>query len=244
MIITTIDRVGTYIQGSKNILLDVSDTTNDYFIDRDVNEIDVICISHAHINHFTGLPALLLHNFAQRGRTKPLTVISPRTVKPYIQPYMDLYDLKQTYDIKFEYYDISAVRRWDFNNIIIHARKAIHSIDESYGYLIYNCDCDLLIQYTGDTEILPLSMFADVVIADGTWASDYTGKSYGHSWASDMIKVAHEIELPVLILTHQWYKYQDDAGRKYYTDDVIQTHKDCKNVKRIYIAYAGMQVKV
>lgn len=240
MIITTIDRVSTYIQGSQNILLDVSDTTNEYFIDRDVNEIDVICISHAHINHFTGLPALLLHNFAQRGRTKPLTVISPRTVKPY----MDLYNLKSAYDIKFEYYDISAVRHWDFNNTTIHAYTARHSIDESYGYIIYDCDCDLLIQYTGDTEILPLFMFADVVIADGTWASDYTGKSYGHSWASDMIKAAHESESPVLILTHQWYKYQDDVGREYYMDDVIQTHKDCKNVRRIYIAYAGMQVKV
>ena len=244
MIITTIDRVGTYIQGSKNILLDVSDTTNEYFIDRDVNEIDVICISHAHIDHFIGLPALLMHNFAQRGRTKPLMVISPRTVKPYIQPYMDLYDLKPAYDIKFEYYDPSGVRHWNVNNIKISAYKAIHSIDESYGYIVNDCDCDLLIQYTGDTEILPLFMFADAVIADGTWASDYTGNSYGHSWASDMIKAAHESESPVLILTHQSRKYQDDVGRKYYTDDVIQTHKDCKNVKRIYIAYAGMQVKV
>ena len=62
------DSAGVYIQCSKNILLDVGEATNKFFLNRNVNELDVVCITHAHVDHFIGLPMLLFHNLAIRGR--------------------------------------------------------------------------------------------------------------------------------------------------------------------------------
>ena len=83
------DSAGVYIQSSKNILLDCGEATNKFFLQRDADELDVVCITHAHLDHFIGLPMLLFHNLAIRGRTKPLTIIAPADVGLFIDKFLN-----------------------------------------------------------------------------------------------------------------------------------------------------------
>lgn len=240
------ESAGVYIQGSKNVLLDCGEATNKFFLNRDVNEIDVVCITHAHIDHFIGLPMLLFHNLAIRGRTKPLIIIAPRNIETYMHTFYHFYPIHGTFDITTEYYDIRNDKQWDIDNILINAYLVKHSIDECYAYTIFDRTHKKFILYTGDTESFDsLAMLADdsdLVIAEGTWASDYTGPAYGHSWVKDMIEAVDESSATKLILTHLSQKYHSETGYKVYSSDVMEAFSKCKNLKRIYIAYDGLEI--
>ena len=255
MIVTTIgsssgcstslrDSAGVYIQSSKNILLDCGEATNKYFLNRDVNELDVICITHAHLDHFIGLPMLLFHNLAIR--TKPLTIIAPRNVQTYMHTFYSFYHIRGIFDINFEYYDMRNDKQWDANDILINAYPVKHSMDECYAYTIFDRPENKFILYTGDTEPFDsLHMLADqsdLVIAEGTWASDYTGPRYGHSWVTEMIEAVDSSSATKLVLTHLSQKYHSEAGYKIYSSDVMDAFQKCQNLKRIYIAYDGLEI--
>lgn len=237
------DSAGVYIQTSKNILLDCGESTNKYFIDRDVNEIDIICITHAHVDHFIGLPMLLLHNLAIRGRTKLLKIIAPRTIMPFMSAFFTYYHIKLPFDVLCEYYAVDCDKQWNIDNILINAYPVKHSMDECYAYSIYDRTDDKYIFYTGDME--PCDIFvkdADIVIAEGTWASNYTGPRYGHSWVKEMVELVDDGGAKALILTHLSQKYHSEEGYRVYSSDVMDAFMECKNLKRIYIAYDGLEI--
>jgi ribonuclease BN (tRNA processing enzyme) len=56
---------------------------------RDASELDVIYISHAHADHYFGVPALLARMW-EDGRTKPLTILSHQPVLDQIRALMEL----------------------------------------------------------------------------------------------------------------------------------------------------------
>jgi ribonuclease BN (tRNA processing enzyme) len=70
----------------------------------DPNEIDAVYISHAHADHFFGMPALL-GRFWEDGRTKPLTIISQTGVLDNIRVALELgyrgLATRFKYDMKF-----------------------------------------------------------------------------------------------------------------------------------------------
>ena len=241
------DSAGVYIQSSKIILLDCGEATNKFFLQHPADELDVICITHAHLDHFIGLPMLLFHNFAIRGRTKSLTIIAPKSVGPFLSPFMNLYHLKAEFKIFVKFYDMrSANSLWTFDDTVITAFTVKHSIDECYGY--YVCTENKIIFYTGDTlihdELAYMFLDCDLIIADGTWASDYAGPAYGHSWAAEVVKIADDAQARILILTHLSQLYHSDAGLSVYSADVSKAFNECKNLKRVYIAYDGMEIKI
>jgi ribonuclease Z len=55
----------------------------------DTNEIDVVYITHAHADHFFGMPALLGRMW-EDGRTKPLTIVSQPAVLDDIRTALEL----------------------------------------------------------------------------------------------------------------------------------------------------------
>ena len=241
------DSAGVYIQCSKNILLDVGEATNKYFLQRDPNEIDVVCITHAHVDHFLGLPMLLFHNLAIRGRTKQLKLIAPRTVMSFLEPFFKGYHITSNFDVIVDYYDPEHDKQWTIGDVIINAYEVQHSMDECYAYSVYDRTTDKMIFYTGDTEPcdnLILSSESDLVIAEGTWASDYTGPRYGHSWVKEMIETIDSAGVSKLVLTHLSQRYHSESGYRAYSTDVASAFADCKNLKRIYIAYDGLTIHI
>ena len=244
------DCAGVYIKGSKNVLLDCGEATNKYFLDRDVNEIDVICLTHAHIDHFIGFPMLLFHNLAIRNRTKPLTIIAPQSIAPFLDPFIDKYHIEYKFDIDFQYYTRRDAMHtvWLFDKVSISAREVKHSMPNCYGYYVTDASEHKCVFYTGDTEPFDkLSMYyqnVDLIIAEGTWASNYNGPRYGHSWVKEMISAADSSGSSKIILTHLSKQYHDETVYRQYSADVMDAFMGCKNLKRIYIAYDGLTISI
>ena len=73
--------------GSGTVLLDCGTTTNTGLtalgISRD--EIDAICVSHFHADHFGGVPSLLLAAHYEDERTRPLVVAGPPDVEARVR---------------------------------------------------------------------------------------------------------------------------------------------------------------
>lgn len=84
------------------------------------NPIDVICITHFHADHISGLPGMLL-NMGNADRTKPVLIIGPkglsrvvaslRVIAPELPFAVDCFELTEREQvIKFDDYSIKAFR--------------------------------------------------------------------------------------------------------------------------------------
>lgn len=105
-------------------------------------DIDVICITHFHADHISGLAGMLLL-MGNQGKTSLLTIIGPKGIKkvveslriiapvlPYDINYLEINDL---YDNEYRLCDIT--RGNNFKDLKIKAFKVNHKI-ECYGYTI------------------------------------------------------------------------------------------------------------
>ena len=93
--------------------------------------IDVICITHFHADHISGLPGLLL-TMSNEGRTEPVTVIGPRGIERYVRALCMIAPNLQ-FDIEIVEYSQDFVFR--IENLIIKAFPLRHSIF-CIGYVI------------------------------------------------------------------------------------------------------------
>lgn len=62
--------------------------------------LKVVCISHSHADHVTGLPGLLMLS-SQANRTEPLLIICPLSVKHYIESSREHLGMYINYDIHY-----------------------------------------------------------------------------------------------------------------------------------------------
>lgn len=101
-------------------------------------DIDVICITHFHADHISGLVGMLLM-MGNQGKTSPLTIVGPKGIEnvvnsmrviapvlPYDIKYIELIDKEATYNL-------SEVTSHSFNELTLHAFKVNHNV-MCYGY--------------------------------------------------------------------------------------------------------------
>ncbi len=94
--------------------------------------IDVICITHFHGDHVSGLPGLLL-SMGNAERTKPLTIIGPKGLKKVVQ---SLLIIAQGLPFALKYVEIeNEVEEFFLNGYHICAFKVNHNV-VCYGYTI------------------------------------------------------------------------------------------------------------
>lgn len=94
--------------------------------------IDVICITHFHADHISGLPGLLL-TIGNSERTEPITIIGPKGLKKVVQS-LCVIAPKLPFEIKFKEIDKNE-QTFDFDGYSITAFKLFHEI-ECFGYSI------------------------------------------------------------------------------------------------------------
>ena len=105
-----------------NILIDCGEGTQVAMKEQgwSPNPIDVICFTHYHADHISGLPGLLL-SIGNSERVEPITMIGPRglervvnalrTIAPELPFELKFIELEETrQSIKFDGYEIEAFR--------------------------------------------------------------------------------------------------------------------------------------
>ncbi len=163
--------------------------------------IDAIYISHAHADHYFGIPALLVRMW-EEGRTKPLTIICQKGLREIIHDvielaYRTIFDrlknilnfivVEKGQRIKFnEFYLEFAPTIHSISNLAIKITKEENSLCYS-GDGMFNEDCEKLYR---DTEL---------VIHEAYF---YDQRLEGHANIVDLLKMASRNNVKCLALTH------------------------------------------
>ena len=118
--------------GGSNILIDCGEGTQIAIKEKgwSPNPIDVICFTHYHADHISGLPGLLL-SIGNSDRTDPITMIGPRGLERVVSSWRIIAP-ELPFDIKF--LEIEGARAtFSFNGYEIDAFKVSHNVT-CYGY--------------------------------------------------------------------------------------------------------------
>ncbi len=118
--------------GGSNILIDCGEGTQIAIKEKgwSPNPIDVICYTHYHADHISGLPGLLL-SIGNSDRTDPITMIGPRGLERVVSS-LRIIAPELPFDIKF--LEIEGARAtFSFNGYEIDAFKVSHNVT-CYGY--------------------------------------------------------------------------------------------------------------
>ena len=118
--------------GGSNIIIDCGEGTQIAIKEKgwSPNPIDVICFTHYHADHISGLPGLLL-SIGNSDRTDPITMIGPRGLERVVSS-LRIIAPELPFDIKF--LEIEGARAtFSFNGYEIDAFKVSHNVT-CYGY--------------------------------------------------------------------------------------------------------------
>ena len=101
-------------------------------------DIDIICITHFHADHVSGLVGLMLL-MGNQGKTSPLTIIGPEGIEKVVESMRIIapvlpYKIKYK-EIKTPYcnWRINEITEQSFKDFTIHAFKVNHKVN-CYGY--------------------------------------------------------------------------------------------------------------
>ena len=96
--------------------------------------IDVICFTHYHADHISGLPGLLL-TMGNAERTEPLTMIGPKGLEKVVSA---LRMIAPELPFEIRYIELTGPEEdMEINGYHIHAFKVNHNIS-CYGYTVEN----------------------------------------------------------------------------------------------------------
>lgn len=96
------------------------------------NPIDVMCFTHFHADHISGLPGMLL-TMGNAERTQPLTIIGPKGIRQVAE---SLRSIARELPFEIEYIEIEGKEQsFTMNGYRINAFKVNHNI-ACYGYSI------------------------------------------------------------------------------------------------------------
>ena len=115
-----------------NFLIDCGEGTQNQIRQKgwSFKPLDVICITHFHADHISGLPGLLL-TMGNAEREEPLTMIGPKGLVKVVNS-LRIIAPELPFDIKFIELD-EDFQEFDFNGLRIQAFKVNHKVP-CYGY--------------------------------------------------------------------------------------------------------------
>ncbi len=120
--------------GGSNILIDCGEGTQIAMKEKgwSPNPIDVICFTHYHADHISGLPGLLL-SIGNSERTEPITMIGPKGLERVVKA---LCVIAPELPFQIKFLEITDPRqKFDFDGYVIEAFKVSHNVT-CYGYTL------------------------------------------------------------------------------------------------------------
>ena len=117
-----------------NLLIDCGEGTQVAIREKgwSVHDLDVICFTHYHADHISGLPGLLL-TLGNADRTKPVHMIGPKGLERVVNA---LRTIAPELPFPSEYHEITEKEQdFEMNGYCIHAFRVNHNVT-CYGYTL------------------------------------------------------------------------------------------------------------
>ncbi|WP_177957233.1 ribonuclease Z [Eubacterium ramulus] len=117
-----------------NLLIDCGEGTQVAIREKgwSVHDLDVICFTHYHADHISGLPGLLL-TLGNADRTKPVHMIGPKGLERVVNA---LRTIAPELPFPIEYHEITEKEQdFEMNGYCIHAFRVNHNVT-CYGYTL------------------------------------------------------------------------------------------------------------
>lgn len=173
--------------------------------------IDAIYISHAHADHYFGLPALLTRMW-EEGRRKPLTLISQKHVLDQIPQLLDLgyRGLRKRFEFPLETIEAAPATELSFRELKMRFAPTVHSVTNLAIRLERGGQAFC---YSGD------GMFTDESRALFTGADLLLHEAYAftestvHADIPGLLAMAEEAGVKHLVLTHVQRKVRKEDPR-------------------------------
>lgn len=187
----------------------------------DIEDLKLILITHLHIDHVVGLPALMKAGYFS-DRTEPLTVIGPseNTDFPGLNDYLQLQfgahgayrymsDILSEESDSFSIvpYEIALAKSIDFDSFKVTAIPVHHGIVPALAYKI-EIDGKIIV-FSGDTtaqseDLVSLSENADILIAHHAIPQEASAPARGLHMTPHRISQVASIARPkILLLSHR-----------------------------------------
>lgn len=204
--------------GSANSCYWVNDALGNYTVDFgptalmkcneyecDLDELDLILITHLHGDHIGGLPMLLLHLTYDRTRTKPLYIAGPSNTQKFIEClWQGTYPSTIKKGLPFEIVYIN----WDTSKPIkvcqrqVISLSAVHDLEaQPHSLRIHGPEYTLAV--SGDTGwqdgLIELSKGVDMFICEST---NLVAGYWGHLSIEEHCKNRASLQPKQLILSH------------------------------------------
>ncbi len=208
------DRDNTSIlvrNGNDLILLDCSGNPAGKLLKlgEDPNDLDLVLLTHLHIDHCYGLPTLLFHMFLN-GRTQSITIGCPEEEFDNLDQQLLSHGISQdvrTFDLIRTPVPPKSVTVFESEDSRITAVPGQHS-RPNRAYRIDNLHTGKSVVFTGDSRpddgIIALSKSADILIHESTYLDVHKdlAADYGHSTAREAGQVAAAADAETLVLIH------------------------------------------
>lgn len=117
-----------------NLLIDCGEGTQVAIREKgwSVHDLEVICFTHYHADHISGLPGLLL-TLGNADRTKPVHMIGPKGLERVVNA---LRTIAPELPFPIEYHEITEKEQdFEMNGYCIHAFRVNHNVT-CYGYTL------------------------------------------------------------------------------------------------------------
>ena len=207
------DHTFYYVQaGNQNILIDCAGNPAGKLlkINHDPTQIHQILLTHLHIDHCYGLPALLFHMFLE-GRTEDISVSAPDDEFIQLENQLAAYGLypnARTFMVNA--HPIKSDPNTElFNTGSCRITTASGDHGRSVrGFRIEEIETGIVATFSGDTrpndDIRRLACDADILIHEATYTdkNKVLSQEYGHSTAAQAANIAQQAGVQRLALTH------------------------------------------
>lgn len=202
-----------------DLLLDCGDGTTQKLVKMGLIEgIKVICITHLHCDHYTGLFTLLWHYWICK-RKKSITIIGPVGLKEALETIIKLVNTPNTLpscDINYiELKDSTDVQELDE----IYKLKAVKTEHDPLTMAFRVEENDKSMVYTSDTglsdHLIKITSDCDVLIHETTFPDEFSGLAHQlhHSTPLDAATLANQSNASILVLNHVSSAFQDKISK-------------------------------
>jgi ribonuclease Z len=239
--LATAERSNTfyYVEaGSQKILVDCAGNPAGNLLrcGCDPSHLHLVLLTHLHVDHCYGLPALLFHMFLD-DRSKDLAVAAPDDAYPELEIQLSAYRLEpdiRTFNLnKIRIPADELTQVWQADECRITASSAEHS-RPCRAYRIDDLTTGKSIVFSGDTRPTPsvrnLARNATLLVHEATYLEEKSdlAANYGHSTATEAAQLAREADVDTLCLVHFDLKegnlpsdFKDEAARTFSGEIII-----------------------